>query len=138
MPSTSLPMSGSHVSGHGVDACLSCVTTEIQPQEVQMLALVVFERGFGAYVCHRSPAGLHRHQWLLLDVLFSLLPSPDRHNNSEHTRCSCQSVSHSSGEHFSSCRLHVCNFLTGLLACVVDIRFIVFSQRPLRTFWFIS
>ena len=56
------------------------------------------------------------------------LPSPDRHNNPVHTGCSCESVPLPSGEHFSSYRLHVCNFPTGILACIVDRYSSIFSQ----------
>ena len=41
-------------------------STDLLPQEMftfsEMLALVVSESSFGAYVCHRRPAGLHRDQ----------------------------------------------------------------------------
>ena len=52
------------------------------------------------------------------------LPSPDRHNKSVHTVCSC---GHSLGsiplvniQSSSLWRLHVCNFHTAILVCVVD------------------
>ena len=41
-------------------------------------------------------------------------------------------------EHFSSYRLHVCNFHTGILACVVDNVFVNFFHKSPRTFWFFS
>ena len=66
-------------------------------------------------------------------------PFPSRHNNPVHTGFSCGSVKPPSGEHFSSYRLHVCNFHTGILACVVDNVFInFFFHRSLRTFRFFS
>ena len=65
------------------------------------------------------------------------LPSPDWHNKSLHTGCSCGSVPPPCGEHFSSYRLHVRNFHTSILACIVDNIFISFSHRSPRPFRFI-
>ena len=61
------------------------------------------------------------------------LPSPDRHKNSVHTGCSCGSVPPPHGVHFSSYRLQVCKFHTGILECVVGNIFINFSHRSPRT-----
>ena len=58
----------------------------------------------------------------------------DRHNYSVHTRYSCGSVPPAPGDHFSSYRLHVCKFHTGILACEFDSIFSKFSHRSPRTF----
>ena len=60
------------------------------------------------------------------------LPSPDRHNKSVHAVCSCgHSLGNSAWRTFNPNigRLHVFNFRTAILACVVNNVFIIFFSQ---------
>ena len=108
---------------------------------LEMLPLIVSESSVDAYISVSYEAcGAPLR---LAALVRRPLPSPDWRNNSVHVGCSCGPLVASPPPppppwRTFLYRLHVCNFHTGIFACVVDNIFINFFHRSLRTSRFLS